>query len=189
MTPSSLSPSPPRPALLAGWRLYLVTLITGLGMKFGWVALPDQLQALDVLANNWVPAIAGIGTLCRILRRQDRLGRQRLGCRPQLHSPARRCASSASPSSIVPIQPGRSAASCSAAERRWSPMPARPGRVRWSTPARALLQRGRVDRRGVAAGGLLALAIANPIAAAIIALGWSHCRSGWCSPPAGPCAS
>jgi hypothetical protein len=43
--------------------LYLVTLITGLGMKFGWVALPDQLGALDVLANNWLLAIAAAGTL------------------------------------------------------------------------------------------------------------------------------
>lgn len=49
-------------SLLAGWRLYLVTFITGLGMKFGWVPLPENLQALDVLANNWVLAIAGVGT-------------------------------------------------------------------------------------------------------------------------------
>jgi len=50
-------------SLLAGWRLYLVTFAVGLAMKFGWVALPDQLRALDVLANNWLIAIAGIGTL------------------------------------------------------------------------------------------------------------------------------
>ena len=50
-------------SLLAGWRLYLVTFMTGLGMKLGWVALPDQLQALDVLANNWVLAIAGVGAV------------------------------------------------------------------------------------------------------------------------------
>ena len=49
-------------SLLAGWRLYLVTLVTGLAMKFGYVALPEQLQALDVLANNWVIGIAAIGT-------------------------------------------------------------------------------------------------------------------------------
>ena len=49
-------------SLLAGWRLYLVTLVTGLAMKFGWVALPDQLQALDVLANNWILAAAALGT-------------------------------------------------------------------------------------------------------------------------------
>src|SRR5690349_16933617 len=46
-------------SLLAGWRLYLVTFVTGLAMKFGWIALPDQLQALDVLANNWLLTISG----------------------------------------------------------------------------------------------------------------------------------
>ena len=50
-------------SLLAGWRLYLVTFAVGLAMKFGWVALPDQLRALDVLANNWIVGIAGIGAL------------------------------------------------------------------------------------------------------------------------------
>ena len=49
-------------SLLAGWRLYLVTFVTGLGMKFGFIALPDQLQGLDVLASNWVLAAAGVGT-------------------------------------------------------------------------------------------------------------------------------
>ncbi len=49
-------------SLLAGWRLYLVTLVTGLAMKFGWVALPEQLAALDVLANNWLLAAAAVGT-------------------------------------------------------------------------------------------------------------------------------
>ena len=50
-------------SLLAGWRLYLVVFATGLGMKYGWVALPDQLRALDVLANNWIIGIAGIGAI------------------------------------------------------------------------------------------------------------------------------
>ena len=62
MTPVELIALAASTSLLAGWRLYLVTLITGLGMKFGWVALPEQLQALDVLANNWVLAIAAVGT-------------------------------------------------------------------------------------------------------------------------------
>jgi hypothetical protein len=53
-------------SLLAGWRLYLVTFATGLAMKFGWIALPDQLQALDVLANSWIIAIAGVGALAEI---------------------------------------------------------------------------------------------------------------------------
>src|SRR3954451_13674336 len=50
-------------SLLAGWRLYLVTLAVGLAMKFGWVALAQQLHALDVLANNWVIGIAALGAL------------------------------------------------------------------------------------------------------------------------------
>src|SRR3990170_3731069 len=50
-------------SLLAGWRLYLVTFVVGLAMKFGWVGLPDQLQALEVLANNWLIGIAGAGAL------------------------------------------------------------------------------------------------------------------------------
>ena len=48
-------------SLLSGWRLYLVTFATGLAMKFGWVALPHQLGALDILANNWIIGIAGVG--------------------------------------------------------------------------------------------------------------------------------
>ena len=49
-------------SLLAGWRLYLVTLVTGLAMRFGWIALPEQLHALDVLASNWILAVAAVGT-------------------------------------------------------------------------------------------------------------------------------
>ena len=48
-------------SLLAGWRLYLVVFATGIAMKFGWIALPDQLRALDILANNWIVGIAGVG--------------------------------------------------------------------------------------------------------------------------------
>lgn len=50
-------------SLLAGWRLYLVTFVTGVSMHFGWIALPDQLSQLAVLANPWVIGAAGIGTL------------------------------------------------------------------------------------------------------------------------------
>ena len=50
-------------SLLAGWRLYLVVFATGLAMKFGWIALPEQLRALDVLANGWIVGIAGVGAL------------------------------------------------------------------------------------------------------------------------------
>jgi hypothetical protein len=50
-------------SLLAGWRLYFVTFVTGLAMKTGWIDLPEQLAALDVLANNWIIAIAGAGAI------------------------------------------------------------------------------------------------------------------------------
>ena len=50
-------------SLLAGWRLYLVTFVVGIAMKLGWIALPDQLRALDVLANNWILGIALVGTI------------------------------------------------------------------------------------------------------------------------------
>ena len=50
-------------SLLAGWRLYLVTFATGLAMKMGWIDLPERLEALDVLANNWVIVIAAAGAV------------------------------------------------------------------------------------------------------------------------------
>jgi len=50
-------------SLLAGWRLYLVTFAVGVAMKLGWVALPDQLQTLDILANSWIIGIAGVGAV------------------------------------------------------------------------------------------------------------------------------
>jgi hypothetical protein len=53
-------------SLLAGWRLYLVTFATGLAMKLGWVDLPEQLQALDVLADNWVIGIAAAGAVAEL---------------------------------------------------------------------------------------------------------------------------
>ena len=53
-------------SLLAGWRLYFVTLATGLAMKFGWVAMPEQLRALDVLASNWVIGAAAAGALAEV---------------------------------------------------------------------------------------------------------------------------
>jgi len=50
-------------SLLAGWRLYLVVFATGVAMKYGWIALPDQLRALDILASGWIIGIAGAGAL------------------------------------------------------------------------------------------------------------------------------
>ena len=54
-------------SLLAGWRLYLTILATGIAMHFGWLPLPDHLQSLQILANPWVLGIAGVGTLAEFL--------------------------------------------------------------------------------------------------------------------------
>ena len=61
MTPVQLVALAASTSLLAGWRLYLVTLVTGLAMKFGFVALPAQLHQLDILASNWVIGAAAVG--------------------------------------------------------------------------------------------------------------------------------
>lgn len=50
-------------SLLAGWRLYLTILATGVAMRFGWLPLPEHLQALQVLASPWILGVAAIGTL------------------------------------------------------------------------------------------------------------------------------
>lgn len=49
-------------SLLAGWRLYLCVLATGIAMRVGWIDAPANLPALDVLANPWVIGIAAVGT-------------------------------------------------------------------------------------------------------------------------------
>jgi hypothetical protein len=54
-------------SLLAGWRLYLVTFAVGLAMRFGWIALPQQLHGLDILANSWLIGIAAVGALAEFL--------------------------------------------------------------------------------------------------------------------------
>ena len=51
-------------SLLAGWRLYLVVLATGIAMRTGAVPLPEHLAGLQVLATPWIMGVAGIGTLC-----------------------------------------------------------------------------------------------------------------------------
>jgi hypothetical protein len=54
-------------SLLAGWRLYLCVFATGLAMHFGWVPLPAQMHSLDILANWWVIGVAGVAAICEFL--------------------------------------------------------------------------------------------------------------------------
>ncbi|MEO7690565.1 MAG: DUF4126 domain-containing protein [Sphingomonas sp.] len=54
-------------SLLSGWRLYLCVFATGLAMRSGWIALPEHLHQLDVLANPWVIGVAGVAALAEFL--------------------------------------------------------------------------------------------------------------------------
>jgi hypothetical protein len=158
-------------SLLAGWRLYLVTLITGLGMKFGWVAMPEHLQALDVLANNWVLAIAAVGTFAEFFA--DKIAWVDSAW-DAIHSVIRPLGGALLSLAIV-----------DSADPAWqvgsfllgggAALVAHAGKAGARTLVNAspepfsnvLVSTG----EDIATGGLLALAIANPIAAALIALG------------------
>lgn len=51
-------------SLLAGWRLYLAVLATGIAMRTGVVPLPEHLASLQILASPWIMGIAAFGALC-----------------------------------------------------------------------------------------------------------------------------
>ncbi len=52
-------------SLLAGWRLYLAVFATGLTMRYGgdYVTIPQNLHSLQALASPWVIGIAGAGAV------------------------------------------------------------------------------------------------------------------------------
>jgi hypothetical protein len=171
MTPIEIIALAASTSLLAGWRLYLVTLITGLGMKFGWVALPEQLQALDVLANNWVLAIAAVGTFAEFFA--DKIAWVDSAW-DAIHSFIRPLGGALLSLAII-----------DSADPAWQV-----GSFLLGGGAALIAHAGKAGARtlvntspepfsnvivstteDIATGGLLALAIANPIAAAIIALG------------------
>ncbi len=54
-------------SLLAGWRMYLCVFAVGLAMRFHWLQLPTHLHSLDVLANPWVIGAAGLGLVAELL--------------------------------------------------------------------------------------------------------------------------
>ncbi len=157
-------------SLLAGWRLYLVTFVTGLAMKFGWIALPEQLHALEVLANTWLIGIAGVGALAEFFA--DKIAWVDSAW-DAVHSVIRPLGGALLSLAVV-----------DSGDPAWQV-----GSFLLGGGAALLAHAGKAGARtlvnaspepfsniavstaeDVATGGLLALAIANPIAAALIAL-------------------
>jgi hypothetical protein len=170
MTPVELVALAASTSLLAGWRLYLVTLVTGLAMKFGFVPLPDQLQALDILSNNWVLAIAGVGTFAEFFADKvawvDSAWDAVHGFIRPLGGALLSAAivDSADPAwQIASFLLGGGAAFMAHAGKAGARAMVNASPEPFSN---VLVSTG----EDVATGGLLALAIANPIAAALIAL-------------------
>ncbi|MEY4270177.1 MAG: hypothetical protein RLZZ58_1393 [Pseudomonadota bacterium] len=54
-------------SLLAGWRLYLTVFATGVAMYFNWLPLPEHLASLQILSNPWVLGASGVGLVAEFL--------------------------------------------------------------------------------------------------------------------------
>ena len=157
-------------SLLAGWRLYFVTLATGLAMKFGWIAMPDQLRALDVLASNWVIGIAALGTIAEFFA--DKIAWVDSAW-DSIHSFVRPLGGALLSLAIVDAgDPGFQIASFLLGGGAAFVAHAGKAGVRTMVNASPEPVSNVIVSTGedIATGGLLALAIANPIAAAVIAL-------------------
>ena len=157
-------------SLLAGWRLYFVTLATGLAMKFGWIAMPEQLRALDVLASNWVIGIAALGTLAEFFA--DKIAWVDSAW-DAVHSFIRPLGGALLSLAIVDAgDPGFQIASFLLGGGAAFVAHAGKAGVRTMVNASPEPVSNVIVSTGedIATGGLLALAIANPIAAAVIAL-------------------
>jgi hypothetical protein len=170
VTPVELVALAASTSLLAGWRLYLVTLVTGLAMKFGWVALPDQLSGLDILANNWLLGAAALGTFAEFFA--DKIAWVDSAW-DAVHSFIRPLGGALLSLAIVDSgDPGWQVASFllgggAAAIAHAGKAGARTLVNASPEPFSNILVSTGED---IATGGLLALAIANPIAAALVAV-------------------
>jgi hypothetical protein len=157
-------------SLLAGWRLYLVVFATGVAMKYGWIALPDQLRALDILANGWIIGIAGVGALAEFFA--DKIAWVDSAW-DTLHSFVRPLGGALLSLAIVDAgdpawQVGSSLLGGGAAFLAHAGKAG--ARTLVNTSPEPFSNIAVSTAEDVATGGLLALAIANPIAAALIAI-------------------
>src|ERR671912_1467468 len=157
-------------SLLAGWRLYLVTFATGLAMKMGWIDLPDQLQALDVLADNWVIGIAAAGAIAEFFA--DKIAWVDSAW-DAVHSFVRPVGGALLSLAIIDAgDPAWQVASfLLGGAAAFTAHAGKAGaRTLVNTSPEPFSNVVVSTAEDVATGGLLALAIANPIAAAVIAL-------------------
>jgi hypothetical protein len=157
-------------SLLAGWRLYLVTFVTGLAMKFGWMDLPEQLSGLEVIASNWVIGIAGAGAVAEFFADKiawvDSLW-------DGIHTFVRPIGGALLSLAIVDAgDPGWQIASflLGGGAAFFSHAGKAGARTMVNASPEPFSNIAVSTAEDVVTGGLLALAIANPIAAALIAL-------------------
>ena len=54
-------------SILAGWRVYLCVVAAGIAMRTGWVAPPDHLVGLQALASPWVIGSAAFGATAEFM--------------------------------------------------------------------------------------------------------------------------
>lgn len=158
-------------SLLSGWRLYLTVFATGVAMHFNLVPLPENLAMLDVLANPWVIGISAIGAVAEFFADKvawlDSIW-------DGLHTIIRpvggallalAVVDSSDPTwQVIAFLLGGGAALASHAAKSTARAAVNTSPEPFSNVVVSTVE-------DVATGGLLVLAFANPVAAAIIAVG------------------
>ncbi len=157
-------------SLLSGWRLYLTIFATGVAMHTGYVDLPENLAVLGVLASPWVIGVSALGAVAEFFADKvawlDSIW-------DGLHTLLRpiggallalAVVDSGDPTwQVVAFLLGGGAALTSHATKAT----ARAAANTSPEPVSNLIMSSAED---VATGGLLMLAFANPVAAAVIAV-------------------
>lgn len=157
-------------SLLSGWRIYLTVFATGIAMHSGYVDLPENLKMLDALANPWVIGAAGFGAVAEFFADKvawldsiwDGLHTIIRPVGGALLSLA--VVDSADPTwQVVAFLLGGGAAFASHATKATA-------RAAVNTSPEPVSNVILSSAEDVATGGLLMLAFANPVAAAVIAI-------------------
>jgi hypothetical protein len=157
-------------SLLSGWRLYLTVFATGVAMHFNLVPLPENLAMLDVLANPWVIGVSALGAVAEFFA--DKIAWLD-SIWDGLHTIIRpvggallalAVVDSADPTwQVIAFLLGGSAALASHATKATARAAVNTSPEPFSNVVVSTVE-------DVATGGLLMLAFANPVAAAVIAV-------------------